>query len=238
MKLINEKRKGTKCLRTYLDESTGQKHMILSDSVTGKSTKVKKKKKKSLFKRGLKLLNPITGIKAGVKLAKKSIGFSLLAPLLPFKIAMIKKLESDGVHAKKMSFPKLVQTFHNKYVAKNKLEEVDNLEDNILFKVNSFDSIEQDSIEPATMAAVATGVIKLFKTWRDKRRAAKKAGKDPKKVMNSTDEQMGAITEKITQEQKKQVDEKQPETKGNMKKYLIIGGVIVLVLGLILYMRK
>ena len=179
---------------------------------------------------------------------KAIVGTVLLAPLLPFKKPMKKQLEKKGVKTDKMKFRAIVAAFYNEFVSqkgnkKSSYEPIDEVEFyndvNFYLPVNEVDGTDTDNLAltTATISTIVAGVISLFKKAKEKRQSAKKSGltlADAKQVMTETDLELGKDAEDVEKKLEVKAREGKPVDKGQMKKYITYG-VILLVIGGALY---
>lgn len=213
-------------------------YLNLTDNLFG-ARKTKKKVKKAGLKAGMsKKAARKLGRKSARKVRragiKKTAGAVVTAPLLPFKSAMSKMLEAKGLKTDKMNFQTLIQTFFNTYMKKGS-KSFDELSDTYIsnnWLWNTYDSemSEEDwnSIDPVTIGAVVTAVVKFFKEKKDKKAAAKAEGIDAKKVLSPEEMIAANETEKVVQKLEEKETEDRNVKAGQIKKivtYVIIAGI-------------
>lgn len=216
------------------------------------TTKPKRKKKKSLFtKVGLAATKPlafIAGKVAKKTRKKKSVGKAATAILDPLIPSMKVGLTAKGFNVSTMTTPMVIEKFYNEFVSKkaDKASSYEPLEENsfsnsYLF-TSDYDTFDSDNIvgvADVQMAVnVSKSIIDKFKGWNSKRKAAKKAKKDPKTVMTPVEVKMGEEAEKVLQKAKAEQQQAEPETKGNTKKYLMYGIAGLVVVLIILKLAK
>jgi len=224
-----------------------KKKVTISPSGTKTTTiksqpkKKKKKKKKGLLKRIGK------GIVKGVKkVAQATVGQAALLPLRPFTKAMKKALKKRGVNVKGIKFRSLVSKFYNEFVSKkgNKSSHYEEINETDFYNDISFYTplegfdYETDNAIVGAIIDVVNGIIDLFKKSKDKKKKAKQSGMTKKEYKETVTEDEAEFANEADKVEKKLVD-KAKEDKivktGDMKKYLIYGGIVV-ILGVAVYL--
>jgi hypothetical protein len=178
---------------------------------------------------------------------KKTVGAALLAPLLPFKGAMVKELQHKGVNTSKMSFKEIVVNFYNTIVSKkadkfSSFEEV-NVSEFINDEAFSTPLNESDSIAGIGTAieVIVSAIINIFKNAKVKREAAKASGMSEKEYKASTkdeDVRLGEAADEVTKKLEVKELEDSPAKKVDIKKILIIIAVLGAVYFLIKFVSK
>lgn len=191
-------------------------------------------KKKAFDKKRVKTLKKVG--KGAAKFIKKTAGATLLAPLFPFKKAIDKGLKKKGVDPKGMKFPAKVEKFYNLYVSKKAKKtsnyepiEMGTIENDPAFRMSLEEFEQTDNAIGTAVVTVVSSIIDIFKA------AKKKKSEKGEKAISSDEKFLAEETENVQSELAEKENEEKPVEQKSMKKYLIIGGVI-LVLGLILFL--
>lgn len=173
----------------------------------------------------------------------KIIGVTVLLPLRPFKPMMERALSKKGISTKGLDFVKLVELFYNEFVSKknnpsSKYAEIpDNyLIDNSLMK-KTYDNYDEetDSFALSALGGIVTAIIHFFKLKKEQKIKAIKEGIK----LKVNDEAFGLGTIKIESDLKKKQLDDVPVRHKEIKKTLFIAiGLVVLIAGGFLILKK
>lgn len=218
-----------------------------------------KRKRKKLFKKvvsGALLPSKLmaTGLgKVSQKLAKsgkkkRTVGEASIAFLTPLIPAMKVGLEQKGLTSKSLSNPQVIEKFYNLYISKqaDKTSTYEPLKENefanhYLFNQN-YDTFDSDNItgvsEAQTLINVGKGIVSGFKKWRAKKKAAKKAKKNPSEVMPKEEVVLANEADKVVTKLEKEAEKEEPVNKKSMTKYIVIAVALAVAIALFLKFRK
>lgn len=167
---------------------------------------------------------------------KKTAGAVITAPLLPFKPAMKKNLESKGIATKSMKFETIIEQFFNHNISKkaDKASSYDEvpagyISDNYLMKVPYENLNESDNLAADAIVLIVKETINFFKKKKDQKAAVKAKGENPSAVMSPADLEAAAAAEKVTKDLETKAADEQAVSKGkmnNMVKYGLIFAVV------------
>lgn len=223
--------------------------------ITQIKTKPKRKKKK-LFKKivGVALTPSRLMAKGLGKVSKvaqkkqKTVGNASIAFLMPLIPAMKKGLQQKGLATKSLSNNQVIEKFYNLYISKlaDKTSTYEPLKDNEfanhwLFN-QPYENFDSDNVtgvsEAQTLINVGKGIVSGFKKWRAKKKAAKKAKKNPKDVMPKEEVVLANEADKVVTKLETETKKEEPVNKKSMTKYIVVAIVLVLAVVLFLKFRK
>lgn len=199
--------------------------------------KTAKKKKKGVLKK----------IGSGLK---KTAGAVLLAPLLPFKPAMIRELKKQGHYTKGMTLKEVAYGFYTYVISKkgdktSQFEPIDYSEfmNNAAFHYSVEDAASDNQIgaAAATVATIVQAIIERFKAAKERRQAAKQAGVSEKEYKANTKEEdvrMGEAAEQVETELEEKAAGEKEVKQVDLKKYIIYAVVIAAIITVIYFVTK
>jgi len=181
----------------------------------------------------------------------KSVGDAAIAFTDPLVGAMKIGLKSKGYNTDAMTKPAIIEKFHNEFVSKkadpsSSYDEIPSgaFENHYLFKAD-YNSFDADSVvgqsDMQGIINVGKGIAAKFKQWRNRKKAAKATGQDPKQVMSKTDLLLAAEGDKVVKKLEQEQENQQPQTVGEANKtvkYAIYAVVAIALIYLLVKISK
>ena len=178
----------------------------------------------------------------------KSVGDAAIAFTDPLVNAMKIGLKTKGYNTSAMTKPAIIEKFHNEFVSKkndpsSSYDEIPSgtFENHYLFKAD-YDSFDADSVVGQSdiqgVVNVGKGIVSKFKSWRNKKKAAKASGQNPKQVMDKTDLLMATEGDKVVKKLENEQSQNAPQTVGETQKIVKYAIYTVIAIALIYLMVK